>query len=116
MNIKSLALALAAGVAAFLVVGIAVTEFAQPWIEFSLFLGIPAGLGAGAFVTALVYLWLADDVPAHRRRVAAAFASFGVAFLVLLVLISVVLDIGTVLTLVVAAVVGVLAGLSSYLG
>ena len=53
MNAKSLALALAAGTAAFLLVGVAVTEVTQPWVEFSLLLGMPAGVAAGAFAAAL---------------------------------------------------------------
>lgn len=116
MQLKSLVLALVAGLAAFLVVGVAVTELVQSWIEFSLFLGIPAGLGAGAFVAALVYLWLADDVPAQRQRVAITFASFGVAFLVILLAISIVLDMGTTLTLIVATVVGIMAAIAAYVG
>lgn len=116
MNAKSLLLALAAGAAAFLVVGVAVTELAQPWIEFSLFLGLPAGLGAGAFVAALVYLWRAEDVPANRQRVATALAGFGVVFLIVLLLVSVVVEVGAVLALVAAAVAGLLAAISSYLG
>lgn len=116
MNFKSLALAFAAGITTFLVVGIVVTELAQPSIEFSLFLGIPAGLGAGAFVTAIVYRSLADDAPAERRRIAFAVATFGLVFLLVLVAVATLLDLGTVVSLIVAAVVGILASVSAYLG
>jgi hypothetical protein len=116
MDARSLLLALAAGLATFLVVGVVVTELAQPWIEFSLFLGLPAGLGAGTLVAAVVYLWRAADAPAGRRRVAASLASFGVAFLVVLLLVGALVNVGTALALIAAAVVGVLAAIASYLG
>lgn len=111
MSLRSLGLALAAGVAAFLLVGVAVTELALAWIEFSLFVGLPAGLAAGAFVAAAVYLGLAEDAPARRRRVAVTAGGFGVGFLVVLVLIAVVVDLGVVSSLGVALFAGaVVAG------
>lgn len=103
MTLKSLGLALAAGITAFLVVVVAVTEIAQPWIEFSLFLGIPAGIVAAAFTAAAVYLGLADDAPAGRRRIAGTFGAFGVAYLAALVVLGGIVDIGTALAIVVSA-------------
>ena len=60
MTLESLAYALIAGVAAFLAVGVAVTEIASAWIEFSVFVGLPAGVVAGIVVAAAVALGLAD--------------------------------------------------------
>lgn len=50
MRSRSIGAALVAGIATFLVVGVAVTELAFAWIEFSLFVGVPVGLVAGPFV------------------------------------------------------------------
>lgn len=115
MTVRSLLVALAAGVAAFIVVGAAVSEYTLRWIEFSVFVGIPAGLAAGAFVAAGVYLGLADDAPAQRRRVASAFGGFGVAFVVLLVGLAAGLGLGTVQSMVVAAVAAAVIGGGLYL-
>jgi len=94
MGLKSISLALLSGLVAFLIVGVTVTEFTQSWIEFSLFLGIPAGLATGAFTAAGVYLGLADDAPAGRRRIAGAFAAFGAVFIVALVVFGWIVNIG----------------------
>ncbi len=115
MEYKSLVGALLSGIAVFLVVGVAVTEFAGSWIEFSLFLGIPAGLAAGVFTTGAVYLGLADDAPAGRRRVAGAFAAFGVAFLVGLVALGWVVNVGVTTAIIVSIVVAVVVAAVAYL-
>lgn len=115
MNVRPLGLALATGVAAFLLVGIAVTELAQPRVEFSLLLGVPAGVAAGAFATAGVYLGLAEEAPARRRRVAGAFAGFGAAFLVALVALAGLLRVGLALALGIAFGVGLVVGVGAYL-
>lgn len=115
MNAKSIGLALAAGLAVFLIIGIAVTEFAQTWIEFSVFLGIPAGLATGVFTATAVYLGLADDVPAQRRHITEAFVGSSTAFLVVLIVLGGVLDLGITLTLGIAFVVGLVAGIGVYI-
>ena len=115
MNLKSVSLALLSGVAAFLIVGVAVTEFAQPWIEFSLFLGIPAGLATGAFTAGAVYLGLADDAPGGRRRIAGAFAAFGVGFIVSLVVFGWVINVGVTTAIVISVVVALAAAVVAYL-
>lgn len=113
MNTKSLALALLAGIATFLVVGIAVTALLEPRIEFSVFLGIPAGLGAGAVAAAAVYLGLGDDAPAERRRVALAFGLFGAGLLATLVVLAAAGQ-GVVLSIAAGVVVGLVAGVVGY--
>jgi len=115
MNVKSLSLALLSGVAAFLIVGVAVTEFANSWIEFSLLLGIPAGLAAGAFTAGAVYLGLADDAPVGRRRVAGAFAAFGVGFIVALVVFGWIVNIGVTTAIIVSVVVAFAVAAVAYL-
>lgn len=114
MNVKSLGLALVAGLAAFLVVGVAVTEFTLRWIEFSLFLGLPAGLAAGAFTAAGVYLGLAEDAPAGRRRIAGAFAAFGGGFLVALLVLGWILEVGATAALVGSVVVALVVAAVAY--
>lgn len=114
MNGKSLGLALTAGVATFLIVGVAITEFAQPWVEFSLFLGIPVGFVAGAFTAAAVYFGLADDELAQRRHIAGAFVGFGVVFLIVLIALGSLLNLGVTFALGIAFVVGMLVGIGAY--
>lgn len=114
MNCRSFGLALVTGAAVFLIVGVAVTELAQSWSEFSLFLGIPIGFAAGAFTVASVYLGLADDAPGQRRHIAGTFAVFGVAFLVGVIVLGGVLDIGITLVLGIAFVVALLVGAGVY--
>lgn len=114
MNLKSLALALVAGIAVFLVVGIAVTALLEPTIEFSVFLGIPVGLVAGAIAAGGVYLGLGDDIPAERRRVALAFGFFGVGLLVTLVVLAA-FDQGVTLSIVAGIVFGFVAAVVGYL-
>lgn len=114
MNAKSVGVALAAGIAIFLIIGVAITELAQSWIEFSLFLGIPAGFAAGAFTAVAVYLGLADNAPAHRRRITGAFAGSGTVFLVVLIVLGGLLNLGVTLALGIAFVVGFLTGIGVY--
>ncbi|QPV63769.1 hypothetical protein I7X12_03810 [Halosimplex litoreum] len=81
MNTRTLALALAAGLATFLAVGAAVTEVALRWIEFSLFVGLPVGAVAGVTAGALVVLGGGDEASDRQRAVGVAVGAFGVAFL-----------------------------------
>lgn len=114
MNLRTLALALVAGIASFLVVGIAVTAVAERWIEFSVFVGLPAGLVAGAVAAAAVSLGLDDGAPAERRRLALAFGLFGAGFLATLVVLAVAGQ-GIVLSTVAGMVVGLVAAVAGYL-
>ena len=114
MDLKSVVLAAVAGVAAFVVVGVATTELVAPWIEFSVFVGIPAGVVAGTVATVGVYLGLADDAPAQRRRVAVSVAGFGVVFLTVLFAGAGVFEMGVLAALGLGAVLGVAAAVVSY--
>jgi len=112
MRLRTLALALAAGVTAFVLVGVAVTELAASRIEFSLFLGLPAGLVAGAVTTALVAVGLGRS--SASRRFALAVGAFGVAFPLSLVAIAFLLGSGVLTAMAVAVVVGVVAAVGTY--
>lgn len=113
MNLKHIALAVLAGIAAFLIVGIAVTELLSPRIEFSLFVGIPAGLLAGVVTVIAVALGLGRDEPG-TRRVAVAFGIFGAVFVVATVLVGGLGGRGVLVSMLVGVVVGIVAGAASY--
>ncbi|WP_253737294.1 hypothetical protein [Halohasta salina] len=114
MTLKTLGYAFAAGIAAFLVVGVTVTELVGAWIEFSLFVGLPAGIVAGALVAAAVSYGLGDGVPSRRRRLAGSVAGFGVGFLVAVVALGVA-GVGVVSSMVAAFGVGLVAAVVRYL-
>ena len=115
MNLKSVSLALLSGIAAFLITGVAVTEFAQTWIEFSLLLGIPAGLATGALTAIGVYLGLADDAPANRRRIAGSLAAFGGGFTIALVVLGWIVNIGVTTAIVSSVIVGLAVAAVAYI-
>jgi len=110
MDARTLALALGAGLAAFLAVGAAVTEFALRWVEFSLFVGLPVGLVAGVTAAAAVLLGRGETASARARRVAAAVGGFGVAFLVAFAVAVGVFSLPNSRALTLASIVAVLAG------
>lgn len=107
MQARTVGLALAAGFAGFLVVGVAATEAVSGWIEFSVFVGIPAGFVAGAAAAAVVFLRLEDPAPG-RRRPAIAVAGFGVGFVLALLLAAGVLRLRNSVAIPVAGVAGLL--------
>lgn len=100
MSFRSLLLAIGAGIAVAILVGALVSELAQPWIGFSAFLGIPAGLAAGLFTAAAAYLGLADGATMRRRRMADTFAAFGAGFLVALLVFAWLLGVGATVAIV----------------
>jgi hypothetical protein len=120
VKLKTLGYAFGAGGAAFLLVGVAVTELDAQQTEFSVFLGIPAGLIAAVVAVLAVLLGLADGSTRGRRRAVAGVAVFGVTFvggmalaatvLAVPVLVSMLVSAGVSLTAAVVA--ALLAGLS----
>lgn len=114
MRLRTPLLALAAGTATFLLVAAAVSEVLLPRIEFSVFVGIPAGLAAGLVVGAVVFLGLLDHEYGRRYRMAASLGAFGAAALLVLLAARVALGLTNSQSLVLAAVGGVLAGVASY--
>ena len=107
MQLRRLALAAAAGVLAFLAVGLAVTELLAPRVAFSVFLGAPAGLLAG--VTAALAVLLAGD--GHARAVRGLVA-FGLVFGLVLVGAVAVLALPVVVSLLAAAAVALVAAVA----
>lgn len=79
MQVRTLALALAAGLAAFLAVGAAVTELALRWIEFSLFVGLPVGAFGTAFLLALAVAVGVFSVPNSRALTLSTLVALGAA-------------------------------------
>ena len=108
MKPRTLGLALVAGLAAVLLVGIGVTELLQPRIEFSPLVGIPAGAVAGAVTAAAVARGVAGDGPGPRR-VAFTVAAFGAAFLGTSVVMAVLVDPGVVRSMLVGLGAGLVA-------
>jgi hypothetical protein len=115
MALRDVGLALAAGLATALVVGVLVTELALPFVAFSLFVGVPVGFVAGLTAIAFVLLGLADELPTRRRRGAVAVGVFGVVFLLVFVVEAVILSTRTSVALPVATIVGVLVAVLAFL-
>lgn len=113
MNLRLLGFTLAAGIATFLIVGVAVTEVLQSRIEFSLLVGIPVGLVAGAVAAALIAWGTTEGAPTQRRRVAIAFGAFAASFLVVFAA-GVLLPAGTVVGILAGIAVGVVVAIVSY--
>lgn len=82
MDLRRLGVALVAGAAAFLLVGVAVTAVLEPTIEFSLFIGLPAGFIAAVIATGFVALTVNDPDP---RRNAAGVATGAAGVCIVLV-------------------------------
>ena len=114
MVLRAALYALAAGLAAFLLVGVAVTELAASQVEFSLFLGIPAGLVAGA-ITATTVLFTAEGDDPRRRRLGFAVGTFGVVFLLGLLVVALVLRQGVVVAIVAGLALGILGAAGRWL-
>lgn len=113
MRARTLALAGLAGIAGLVLVGAAVTELLAAWIEFSLFLGIPAGLLAGGAAAFLVLVRL-EDRSATRRRPALAAAGFGVTFVATLLLGTFGVGLPNSIAIPAAAVVGLVGAVAGY--
>lgn len=113
MRLRTVGYAFAAGVAAFLVVFAAVAELLVPSVEFSVLLGLPAGLVAGGIVAAAVLVAAGQEADPTRRALATGLGASPVALLVSFV--AAVWGLGWPVTssLVGGAAVGVLAGLGT---
>lgn len=83
MESRRVLTSIGAGVATFLLVAVLVIEFLD--FEFSSIVGLPVGVVAGLAVGVGLWVRIAGFRPAVRR-VASAYASFGIAILLLLVL------------------------------
>lgn len=115
MRLRTVVLALSAGVATTLLVGLAVTEALVPTIAFSILVGLPVGLASGLFVGSLVLLALADrDATATNRHAATAVGVCGLVLLVAFTVTGFVLDVGVTIGIVGGAVVGVVLGVVTF--
>lgn len=114
MNLRLLGRTLVAGLVAFLVVGVAVTELLSARIEFSVLIGTPAGLVAGALAAALVAWGTSAGAPPQRRRLATACGAFAAGLLLVLAL-GALVQMGTVVGTVLGVVVGLIAAAAAYL-
>ncbi|USZ66663.1 hypothetical protein NGM10_07870 [Halorussus salilacus] len=114
MTRRTALLALATGLSAFLVVGVAVTELLSARIWPSLLVGIPVGIAAGLAGAAFVYGGLVPESPRPRRRFAVAAAGFGVAFLAVLPVAALGLGVRNTVALVLAGGVGAVVALAAY--
>ncbi|QLG50299.1 hypothetical protein [Natrinema halophilum] len=109
MNIRTHGYAVAAGIAAFLVVFVVVSELLLPYIEFSVFVGIPAGIVAGV-LTAVTVLLFSRETDRTRRPLAVALGTFGVTFLGILVVAIGGFQAGVTISIGIATLLGFLAG------
>lgn len=115
MRLRNVAVVIASGLAGFLVAGVLATEVATPYIEFSLFVGIPVGIVVGVATAAIVAVGLGPTAEPGRRRVALSLGTFGVVFLVVLFGVAGGLGTGTVIALVAATVAGLVGAVAAYL-
>lgn len=114
MHARTAVLALLSGLSALLVVGVAVTELASARIEFSLFVGIPAGVAAGLAAAAYVFARL-EDPDRARHRPALALATFGAVFVVALLVATLGAGFPNSVALPIAAAMGAVAAVGPYL-
>ncbi|MFD1563718.1 hypothetical protein ACFR99_09175 [Haloarchaeobius amylolyticus] len=111
MRLRTLGAAGAAGLATFLLVFVIVSEALLPYIEFSVLVGVPAGLVAGALIATVVLVQSSQDDGRTRRPLALALGTFGVTFLVGFVVALGGLQAGVAISIAGAAVLGILSGL-----
>ena len=111
MRPRALGYAGAAGIATFLVVFVVVSEALLPFLEFSVFVGLPAGLVAGVSVAVFVLVQFGRNEDRARRPLALALGTFGSTFLVGLVIALGGFQTGVTISITVAAVLGSLVGL-----
>lgn len=115
MQLRTLFLALAAGIASTLLVGAAVTEALLPAIEFSAIVGLPVGIAAGLLVGALVLLGLVGrNTPADQRHAATAVGVFGASMLGIFAIAVFVVDVSPSASLLVSTVAGVLIAAGTF--
>ena len=115
MNLRRPVYTLGAGLAAFVIVGVVVTEIASTRIAFSLLLGLPAGLLAGLLVGAFVSLNLRSPPGSMTRRAAFGLGAFGVTFVIVLLSATIGLGIRNSRALPIAGVAGVIAAVATTL-
>lgn len=114
MQLRTVGSAAAAGLASFLVTFVAVSELLLPDIEFSVLVGIPAGLVVGAIVAAFVLLHSGRETTQTHHRLAWALGTFGVVHLITFLVATAGLRFGAVVSLGGATAVGLIVGVVVY--
>ncbi|MDX1744878.1 MAG: hypothetical protein R3324_02975 [Halobacteriales archaeon] len=113
MSLRHGLLSLAAALAGFVVVAVVVTELVSSAIEFSLFVGLPAGVVGGLGLGFGTYTLL-ESSDARLRHLGMGLAAFGLAFLAVLVALVVVAGLRNSRALPIAAVLGVVVAVIVY--
>lgn len=113
MDLRNAVLGVAAAIAGFVVVTVVVTELVAPAIEFSLFVGLPAGVVGGLGLGLATYLLL-GRADARSRHIGASVGAFGVAFLAVLLTLVVVAGFRNSRALPIAGVLGVLVAVITF--
>ncbi|ELZ11396.1 hypothetical protein NP511_06855 [Natrinema thermotolerans] len=111
MRVRTLGYAAAAGLATFLVVFVAVSELLLPYLEFSVLVGLPAGIGAGVLIAAVVLVQFGRNADGTPQPLALGLGTFGVTFLTVLVVALVLLRAGVIGSIVSATGIGIVGGL-----
>ena len=111
MQPRALVYAGAAGIATFLVVFVVVSEALLPFLEFSVFVGLPAGLVAGISIAVFVLVQFSRRKDRARPPLALTLGTFGITFLGVLVIALGGFQTGVTISITVAAVLGSLVGL-----
>lgn len=114
MRLRTILQTLLVGAVTALCVGVVVTELVSPYVEFSLFVGIPVGALAGLASVAVVAQWL-ESAALGRRAIALGLVAFAATLVVVLAFAVGVADLSNTDGLVVAAVAGVVLGSLRYL-
>lgn len=116
-SLQAFGSALLSGVAGFFVVTAIVTEVAIAWIEFSVLVGLPAGLLAGVLIAGAVYRAGSRGRPGRSQQLAAATVAFAAGFLLVWFGLGTVLERPTSQSILAASIVGfILAALAVHRG
>ncbi|WP_144903135.1 hypothetical protein [Halobellus captivus] len=110
MNVREVGSAALAGLAASVAAFVAVTEILSSTVEFSVFLGLPAGVFVGVVAAAVVLLSYRGRSPTLAR----ALVGFAVAFLVGFAALVLGTGFGVIAALVVGVVAGVIGALAVF--
>lgn len=111
MGIRMLGYAGAAGIATFLGIFVAVSELMAPFIEFSVLVGIPAGIVAGVLTAAVVVVQFGRGTDRAPRPLALTLGTFGLTFLAVFVVVLGGFRAGVTNSIASATILGLLSGL-----
>lgn len=114
MNARNAVLAVVTGFAGFMLATVAVTALLEPRIEFSVLVGLPAGVLVGLVLTWYVYTRLTRaQTGASGSRPANALVAGAVAF-ILVMAVAITVGVGATGSLLAAVVLAIAAGVVMY--